>query len=159
MQEHFEINKQVDILDSFYQKFDKARLSSVCEKLSCLARDGDKLSESIFRNAGQDLARNIAAVYPKASPELIRSEGGLHVLCVGSVWLSWDILMSGFISWLKENTNIEQLSLLRLTTVMGVGAAYLASDKLKLPLQRDYSKNYKVLFNYDKCKCNVNGCS
>lgn len=134
-------------------------MASLCKKLSKLARDGDKLAESIFRKAGEDIAKSIAAVYPKASPELIQDEDGLHVLCVGSVWLSWDLLMPGFISWMKKNTNIEKLALLRLTTDLGVGAAYLVSDKLNLPLKRDYSKNYNVLFRFNKNKCSANGCS
>lgn len=159
VKEHFNITKQVEILDSFYQNFDKATVASLCKKVSVLAREGDKLSEWIFEKAGEDLAKNIAAVYPKASTELTQTSGGLHVLCVGSVWLSWDLLMTGFTSWLKHNTNIEKLSLLRLTTDLGVGAAYLASDKLNLPLLRDYSKNYNVFFRYDKNKCSSNGCS
>lgn len=106
------------------------------------------------------MARGIAAVYPKASKELTDCEGGLHVLCVGSVWLSFDLLLPGFISWLEESTNIDKLSLLKLHTEMGVGAAYLASDKLDLPLQRDYAKNYTVFYRYKRGESkNVNGCS
>lgn len=159
VQQHFNITKQVDILESFYQKFEKARISSLCKELSLLASHGDKLAESIFQKAGEDIARSIAAVYPKAAKELIQEEDGLHILCVGSVWLSWDLLMPGFISWIRKNTNIEKLALLRLTTEMGVGAAYLASDRLNLPLHRDYSKNYNVFFKYNRNQCRKNGCS
>lgn len=159
VKQYFKITKQVEILDSFYQNFDKARVSSFCKELSQLAKTGDGLSQWVFEKAGEDLAKHIAAVYPKAAPELTQAEDGLQILCVGSVWLSWDLLMTGFTSWIKQNTTIEKLSLLRLTTDLGVGAAYLASDKLSLPLKRDYSKNYNVLFRYDKNKCNLNGCS
>lgn len=159
VKQHFKITKQAEILDSFYQKFDKARIASLCKELSNLARKNDKLAEAIFYRAGQDLARSLAAVYPKASPDLTKIDGGLRILCVGSVWLSWDLLMPGFVSWIKQKTEIENLSLVKLITDLGVGAAYLASNKMHLPLQRDYSKNYNVFFMYNKKQSNTNGCS
>ncbi|KAJ8928750.1 hypothetical protein NQ314_018603 [Rhamnusium bicolor] len=148
VKEHFKINTQADILDSFYQNFDKAFIASLCKKLAVLARDGDELSQSIFKEAGTHLARSICAVYSKASPELTEREGGIHILCVGSVWLSWDLLMSGFINWLDNNTIVEKMSLMRLKTEMGVGAALMAADRLNLHLERDYFRNYTVFYQY-----------
>lgn len=156
----FQIQNQADILDSFYKNFDKSRISLMCKSLAILAREGDKLSQHIFQQAGSDLAKSIAAVAPKAAPELMNQSGGLHVVCVGSVWLSWDLLQCGFISWLQQNSRIEKLSLMRLKTEMGVGAALMASDRLNLRLDRDYSKNYDVFYLYSRGKdkiCNGNG--
>ncbi|CAH1156059.1 unnamed protein product [Phaedon cochleariae] len=156
---HFHISTQADILASFYQNFDKAHIAHLAKGLSELAKEGDALAKEIFREAGSDLARGISAVASKAANELIQQEGGLHVLCVGSVWLSWELLRPGFISWLRDNTDIQQLSLMRLETEMGVGATYLASDRLGLPLERDYSKNYRVFFKYQRGACSANGTS
>nr|XP_023029015.1 N-acetyl-D-glucosamine kinase isoform X1 [Leptinotarsa decemlineata] len=151
---HFKIEKQADILDSFYNKFDKSFIASMTKSLSELARDGDKLSQEIFREAGTHLAKSISAVVPKASPELTQQEGGIHVICVGSVWLSWDLLKLGFIDCLRKNRSVTKMTLVRLKTEMGVGAAFMAADKLNLPLARDYSKNYKAFFIYVNASCN-----
>ncbi|KAG5865861.1 hypothetical protein JTB14_031413 [Gonioctena quinquepunctata] len=147
---HFNIKTQADILESFHQNFDKANIASLAKKLADLANEGDKLSQEIFREAGSHLARSISAVVDKAAPELTERDGGIHILCVGSVWISWELLRPGFIDWIENNTSIQQMSLMKLKTEMGVGAAYMASDKLGLPLERDYSKNYKVFFKYKR---------
>lgn len=156
VKEHFKIKTQADILDSFYKDFEKAHVASLCKKLGELARDGDELALCIFSEAGTHLARNINAVVPKVAPELINKEGGIHVLCVGSVWLSWDLLRSGFVNWIENNTKIEEMSLMRLKTEMGVGAALLASDRLNLPLDRDYSKNYTIFYSYKRGVSTIN---
>lgn len=150
VKEHFKIKTQADILDSYYKNFDKAHIASLCKKLAELARSGDELALTIFSEAGTFLARNISAVVPKAAQELMQREGGIHVLCVGSVWLSWDLLRSGFVSWIEKRTAMEEMSLMRLKTEMGVGAALMASDRLHLPLERDYSKNYTIFYQYKR---------
>ncbi|KAJ8947386.1 hypothetical protein NQ318_017749 [Aromia moschata] len=156
VKEHFKIKTQADILDSFYKNFDKAYIASLCKKLVQLAREDDELSQSIFTEAGTYLARNISAVVVKAAPELTDRDGGIHILCVGSVWLSWDLLRSGFIKWMENNTSIDKMSLMKLNTEMGVGAALMASDRLHLPLERDYSKNYTVFYRYKRGVCCAN---
>lgn len=155
VQNFFQIQNQKDILDSFYQHFDKSRIALLCKSVAQLAREGDLLSQHIFKQAGADLAKNIAAVARQASKELTEREGGLHVICVGSVWLSWDLLQESFNALLQQKTEIQRLTLLRLTTEMGVGAALMASDRLNLRLERDYAKNYQVLAAF--CRCESKG--
>ncbi|KAJ8985976.1 hypothetical protein NQ317_013859 [Molorchus minor] len=150
VREHFKIKTQADILASFYKNFDKAHIASLCKKMAELARGNDELCQSVFTEAGTHLARSICAVLPKAAPELTDREGGIHILCVGSVWLSWDLLRPGFISWIENNSDIGELSLMKLNTEMGVGAALMAADRLELPLDRDYSKNYTVFYRYKR---------
>lgn len=134
----------------FYGKFDKAFISLLCKKIAELAKKGDKLAQFVFEEAGMHLAKAIAAVVKKAAKELVEREGGVHVLCVGSVWKSWDLLKPGFESWMRKNTGIKTISLMRLTQSMAVGACYMAADKASLELKRDYSKNYTVIYKYDK---------
>ncbi|XP_076257139.1 N-acetylglucosamine kinase [Rhynchophorus ferrugineus] len=156
IKDFFKIKTQCDILDIFYKDFDKSRIALVCKSLSQLAKDGDALAQLIFEQAGRHLAASISAVASRAASELTNQSGGLHVLCVGSVWLSWNLLENGFISHLKSNSSLQELSLMRLKTEMGVGAALMASDRLKLRLDRDYSKNYTVFYSYkreDVCNC------
>ncbi|VEN53300.1 unnamed protein product [Callosobruchus maculatus] len=148
VKDHFKVTNQPEVLPHFYNTFDKAFIASLCKKLTELAKNGDSLAKEIFKQAGTDLAKAISAVHKKASKELIERDGGLHVLCVGSVWLSWDLLKPGFIGFIEENTPVEKLSLMKLKVDCGVGAAYMAADKLGLHIDRDYSNNYDVFFRY-----------
>lgn len=154
---HFKIRKQPDILEYFYMNFDKAFIASLTKELSELAKSGDELAAELFRQAGAYLAKSLSAVVAKASCELLRREGGIHITCVGSVWLSWELLMPGFVEELNRKQIIDELTLIRLKTEMGTGAVYLASDLLGLPLERDYTKNYTTLYNYKKESGMCNG--
>ncbi|ERL95083.1 N-acetyl-D-glucosamine kinase [Dendroctonus ponderosae] len=151
VQQFFQIRSQADILDSFYKNFDKSRIALLCKSVAQVAREGDLLARHIFKQAGADLAKGIAAVARQAAQELTEQEGGLQVICVGSVWLSWDLLQGGFNAYLQERTDLQRLTLLRLSTEMGVGAALMASDRLHLPVERDYAKNYKVFAAFCRC--------
>ncbi|XP_072379160.1 N-acetyl-D-glucosamine kinase [Diabrotica undecimpunctata] len=156
---HFKIKTQADILDYFYANFDKAFISSLAKKLSELAtRKNDPLAQHIFSKAGTYIAKSITAVVLKANPKLTNIEGGIHITCVGSVWNSWELLKPGFLNYLAT-TDVKELTLMRLNVEHGVGAAYLASDKLGVPLDRDYSKNFKILFHYlkEESNCNTSG--
>lgn len=151
---YFKVENQFDLLDLYYPNMDKPHVASLCKELSEIARNGDELAKYIFERAGADLARSINAVVQKAQPQLLGRKGGVHVLCVGSVWLSYDLLENGFVGYLNAHGSIKEMSLLRLLTQMGVGAALMASDHLGLELKRDYEKNYKVFHHYVKeSKC------
>jgi len=152
--EHFQVKDKMDLMGFFYTKFDKAFIAALCKKIAGGANDGDLLSKHIFEMAGAHIARSISAVVPKASPELVGRDGGIHVLCVGSVWLSWNLLKPGFVKYLEEDGRVQGLSLLKIKTTIAVGAAFMACDKLGLSVTRDYSKNYEVFFKYQKCMKN-----
>lgn len=150
IKEHFNVENKEDLLEHFYTKFDKAFIASLCQKLALCAREGDELSLELFKEAGEHLARAVSVVSSKASDELKNCEGGLHVLCVGSVWLSWSLLKPGFVSYILNKSNIHALCLMRLTTTMAIGAAYMAADRLNINLPRDYEKNYEILDRINK---------
>lgn len=150
LKSYFKIEHIQDFLNIYYADFDKAKIAGVCKDLAALATSGDKLCQMVFEEAGSDLARAIAAVAPKASNELKTCQGGVHVLCVGSVWLGWDLLKPGFISYLEKNSDISEISLLRASTSLALGAAYMAADKHNVTIKRDYTKNYNVFFKYTK---------
>lgn len=50
----------------------------------------------------RDLASHLAAMLDDISPELVDAPGGLPVVCVGSVWKSWDLLRTGFVTELRK---------------------------------------------------------
>lgn len=154
--EHFQIESHLDLLDIFYTNFDKPSISSLCKRIADGGNDGDQLCKNIFEEAGMFLARALSAVIPKASKELTDRDGGIHILCVGSVWLSWHLLQSGFVKYLQNNTNINELSLMRIKTTAAIGAAYMAVDKYNINLRRDYTKNYDIFYTYKRQgSCNI----
>lgn len=75
---------------------------------------------------------------------------GLQVVCVGSVWLSWDLLRPGFEEQLKDTSlcHVKKLSLVKTTRNSSVGAAYLAAHLIHLDLPYSYSENYEVFYEY-----------
>ncbi|XP_017780828.1 PREDICTED: N-acetyl-D-glucosamine kinase [Nicrophorus vespilloides] len=152
--DHFKVETSVDLLDHMYTKFDKAFMASLCKKLADAARNGDELSQHIFRRAGVHLAKGITAVASNAAKELKEREGGLQILCVGSVWYSWELLKDGFLEQLERQTVVEKLSLLKIKTTIAVGAAYMASDRLGLDLKKHYDDNYETFYTYNKFPSN-----
>ncbi|XP_044755629.1 N-acetyl-D-glucosamine kinase isoform X2 [Coccinella septempunctata] len=157
VQEYFDIVNQPDLLNIFYGPFCKAKIAGFCKEVSKLAGLGDPLAIHIFQEAGRYIAKSISAVYPKASPELTDRVEGLQVACVGSVWLSWCFLKEGFVRHIENNTDIDKLLLIRVISPGGLGAAYMACDKLKIDVSRNYEENYEILFRYERnrssCKC------
>lgn len=149
---HFNIKTHMELLDHAYTRFDKAFMASLCKKIAAGANEGDALARHVFHLAGRDLAKGLAAVLPKAHPTLTSREGGIHILCVGSVWLSWNLLRPGFIEHMNSIPEIRELSLMKICTTIAVGAAYMASDRLKIPIRKQYNKNYEVFFRYKSCK-------
>lgn len=73
-------------------------------------------------------------------------------MCVGSVWLSWDLLKQGFLKELDCSNVKFGLNLKRLTEKMAFGAVYLAADTIDYDLPRDYTKNYEIFHCYQQKK-------
>lgn len=151
IQKHFSIKSRADIVEHCYGKFQKAFFSGLCLRLSEGATAGDPLCIQLFKDAGKQLAKMVYALLPSVSDELIKS-GFLNIVCVGSVWLSWELLKNGFTTELSQFSIPYELKLMKLTQSMGNGAAYLAADSVKFELPRDYSKNYELFYNYTACR-------
>lgn len=141
VKKHFQIETRYDLLDHCYAKFDKAFFASLCEKLSHLASKGDQLSLHLFEDAGRYLAKATTALLPHVSDELLHN-GNLNIVCVGSVWKSWNLLKDGYSKEVAKSTHKFGLNLITLTQAMAIGAAYLAADSIKFDLPRNYSHNY-----------------
>lgn len=156
IKEHFSVETRLDLLDHCYAKFNKSTFAGLCQKMATAANSGDSLCQQIFTRAGSLLARSVIALLPNVKPDLVKT-GDLSVVCVGSVWKSWDLMTSGF---LKEINKVEipyNISLKKLTVDMAVGAVYLAADdNKKYDIKRDYSKNCEVFHCFSKNKA-VNG--
>lgn len=81
-----------------------------------------------------------------------KENGGLHVVCVGSVWKSWDLLKEGFLNQLNSyNSNgvhVEEFTLVVLENTVALGGVYLIAKKLNYNYPFDYEHNYKELYHY-----------
>ena len=76
------------------------------------------------------------------------TSGGLPVVCIGSVWKSWDLLKPGFLKELSENGDrIEEISLLHLKVPMATGACYLGADVASAKITRNYSDNTSAFYH------------
>lgn len=148
--EYFDIKTRFDLLEHCYTKFDKSYFAGLCQRLSQAAVQGDQLSQWLFSEAGRVLARHVIALFPKVDSKLLSEPGGLPVLCVGSVWSSWEFLKPGFVGELKEAApELKRLSLLHLTTSVATGSVYLAAKEINFDLPRNYAKNHEIFFTYN----------
>nr|CAD7602260.1 unnamed protein product [Timema genevievae] len=149
---HFNVETRFDLLDHCYSNFEKSKYAGLTKLLSEGANQGDALCLWLFARAGEMLFKHISALYSMADKSLLQESGGLSVVCVGSVWLSWEHLKPGFTGHCShpEMPVIPELTLLRLTTSMAAGATYLAAKEIDLDLPRNYQANYTVFFHY-KC--------
>ena len=103
------------------------------------AKKGDPLCLSVFKEAGQQLAKHIMAVSDKSDAD--KFPNGLTVVCMGSVWKSWDLLSQSFIETLKPT--LDKFKLLRLVQLTGngtVGAAVVGARDSGFTVPIDYDK-------------------
>ncbi|XP_015705646.2 N-acetyl-D-glucosamine kinase [Coturnix japonica] len=82
--------------------FRKPKSPGFCVKVAEGAVAGDSLCRHVFRQAGELLGRHVVAVLPHVHESLFRGELGLPIVCVGSVWKSWELLRDGFIGSLHR---------------------------------------------------------
>jgi len=148
---YFNVETRYDLLDHCYAKFDKAYFAGLCANLAEAATNGDAFCIDLFEEAGRYLAKATLALLPKVSEKLIYS-GDFNVVCVGSVWKSWNLLKAGYSKEITKGEYTFGLNLLHLTQAMALGAAYIAADSIKFNLPRDYSNNYEIFHYYPKIK-------
>jgi N-acetylglucosamine kinase len=64
---------------------------------------------------------------PNFADGLLSQPGGLPVVCIGSVWKSWDLLRAGFMDELANHAGgrIDQVSLLPKVTIFVTCTVYI----------------------------------
>lgn len=149
IREHFSVKTRLDLLDHCYAKFDKSFFAMLCLKLAKAAHEGDEMSMKLFSDAGRSIAKSIIAMLPNVHPDLIE-DGVCTVVCVGSVWKSYDLLKAGFCKEMDSHKIGFDLRFIQLTSSMALGAVYLAADDTDMVLPRDYTKNYSIFYTYNK---------
>ncbi|XP_041369762.1 N-acetyl-D-glucosamine kinase-like [Gigantopelta aegis] len=148
---YFKVTERGQLLNSFYAKFDKSHIAGLCKELAMAAiKNKDKLVCHIFKEAGEILAKHIVAVGPHIDKKLLVCKGGLHIVCMGSVWKSWELLKPGFLGVLEQkgqDVGIKEISLMTLNVSGAVGAAALSAKHIDITLPIDYSSNADVFFH------------
>ncbi|KAL7302026.1 hypothetical protein TKK_0005260 [Trichogramma kaykai] len=151
MRSYFDVQDQQGMLPHLYANFNKCKFAMFTKELALGCDRGDPLCLLLFYEAGLMLAKHVNAITCKAHNDLKTEKGGLKVICVGSVWKSWDYLKPGFIEELHKSGNVDELTLLRLTTSAALGACYIAADKLNCStLHKTYKSNTEKFYHYKR---------
>ncbi|KAF6105010.1 N-acetylglucosamine kinase [Phyllostomus discolor] len=151
---YFQVPDRLGILVHLYRDFDKCRFAGFCRKIAEGAQQGDPLSRYIFRKAGEMLGRHVVAVLPEIDPVLFKGEIGLPILCVGSVWKSWELLKEGFLLALTQGREIQaqncfsSFTLMKLRYSSALGGASLGARHIGHLLPMDYSANAVAFYSH-----------
>ena len=155
MLEYFAIADKDGMLDVFYKAFEKARVAGFARVLAGAAASGDAFCASLFVEAGGLLGSMARSLAPslRATP----GEGdisGLDIVCVGSVWKSWELLKPGFLASVGApfhsgggGGRIVSYRLLRLTQTSALGAAWKGALDAGVQLPLDWAANTEVMFD------------
>ncbi|XP_078410950.1 N-acetyl-D-glucosamine kinase isoform X1 [Cetorhinus maximus] len=154
MYNYFQVSNRMALLTHLYRTFEKSKIAGFCRRLAEGAAAGDHLSCHIFRSAGQELARHVVAVLPHADKRLLEGELGLPIVCVGSVWNSWNFLRDGFMEVLKEarqkpmGRNLYKFTMMKLKYSSALGAASLGARHIGHNLPMNYAENVDIFFQH-----------
>lgn len=142
---HFQLKDRFDIIPHCYENFAKSKFAGLCRYIAEGAEQGDQLSQYFFEENGRQLASHLTAMARVMNPELRQAQGGLPVVCIGSVWKSWKFLEKGFMSELAKGRDlIPAIQLLRLKVPAALGACYLGADKAGISLPKNYVDNTEI---------------
>ncbi|KAM9183724.1 N-acetyl-D-glucosamine kinase-like [Dugong dugon] len=151
---YFHVQDRQGILTHLHRDFDKGRFAGFCRPIAEGAQQGDPLSQYIFRKAGEILGRHIVAVLPQIDPILFQQQMGLPIVCVGSVWKSWELLREGFLSALikgresQAQNSFSRFTLMKLRQSSALGGASLGAKNIGHLLPMDYKTNVVAFYSY-----------
>lgn len=72
------------------------------------------------------------------------------MICVGSVWKSWEYMKDAFLNEIHDSKSVDELSLLRLTVSAAVGASYVAAEQINWAFPKPYEKNVEQFYHYKR---------
>ncbi|KAF3836924.1 hypothetical protein F7725_004388 [Dissostichus mawsoni] len=155
MYEYFQVSDLLGMLPHLYTNFQKSHFAGFCKKLAEGAKAGDALCQHVFTQAGRVLAKHVEAVLPAAKEPLLNGDLGLPILCVGSVWKSWEPMKPGFTEVLDKVASSDKFkgrfhgySLLSLQQSSALGGASLGAQGIGAALTLDYKANAKVFYQH-----------
>ena len=159
--------------------FSKSRVAGFARVLADLAcgigsadSNGDAFCRWLFAEAGRHLGSFARTLAPhlRAAPGEGASPNvdGFTIVCVGSVWKSWDLLREGFVAAAtapfhqlpgvsraalevmpaSARGRISSFRLVRLTRSSALGAAWTAARRSGVDVPLDFDANVEVLFEH-----------
>ncbi|XP_015604181.1 N-acetyl-D-glucosamine kinase isoform X2 [Cephus cinctus] len=147
----FHVADRHALLSHLYSNFEKVSFAKFAKEIATGCENKDPLCLDIFRENGEYLAMHVIALAKKAHNDLLLSPGGLKVICVGSVWKSWNFIKTGFTEAIHASNIIDELTLHHLTTSSAIGACYLAADHVKeIRLKKNYANNIDSFYHYKR---------
>lgn len=145
---YFEVEDNTGFMEIFYAKSDARKVAGFCVEVAKGAtKVKDGLCLHLFYEAGRYLAKHITAQLSSIDEKILSAPEGLQIVCVGSVFKSWELLQKGFMQVLQEcksKKNLKNISLLRLNQSVAVGAAFHGARSVNQILPLEYSKNATV---------------
>uniref|UniRef100_A0A8C6FBL5 Uncharacterized protein n=1 Tax=Monodon monoceros TaxID=40151 RepID=A0A8C6FBL5_MONMO len=141
---YFQVSDQLGILTHLY--LINAGLLGFAVKIAGGAQEVPPLSCYTFRKTGWMLGRHAMAILPGIDQVLFQQETGLLILCVGSLWKSWELLKEDFLLALTQGRDPGSELLLYLhpdeaVALLFTGRGSLGFRHMQHPLLMDYRVN------------------
>ena len=100
------------------------------------------------------LASHLAALLPHVDASSAAADGGLKVICIGSVWKSWNMFRDAFLDELNALGGahaglLRSMTLLRPRADASVGAALRVAASYGVRVQIDYAELTEVMHAMD----------
>jgi N-acetylglucosamine kinase len=131
---YFGLAAPAGMLDVMYGAgFKKDRVAGFAVEVCTLGARGDAFCACIVARAGRELGAHVRSMARRSSSSSSSSSSGaasaqppLSIVCVGSVWKSWELLKGAFVRAACAGGHVRAFRLLRLTESSAVGAAWQA---------------------------------
>ncbi|XP_033324976.1 N-acetylglucosamine kinase isoform X2 [Megalopta genalis] len=144
----FKVASREEILPHWYANFNKTKLANFTMEVVTGCKKEDLLSLHLMKEAGEILAEHVVALAKKAPRALKLANGGLKIICVGSVWKSWIYIKDSFLNKIHDSNALDELSLYHLTVSAAIGACYSAAEKINWAFPKPYNKNSEIFYHY-----------
>ncbi|XP_015439368.1 PREDICTED: N-acetyl-D-glucosamine kinase isoform X2 [Dufourea novaeangliae] len=146
----FNASDRKDMLQHLYVNFEKSKFAGFAKQIAIGCEEKDPLCIHLMKENGVLLAKHVVALARKAHSTLKLGHGGLQIICVGSVWKSWEHMKDAFLNEIHDSNVIDELTLLRLTTSAAVGACYVAAEKIDWAFTKPYKDNVETFYHYNR---------
>ncbi|XP_078033347.1 N-acetylglucosamine kinase isoform X2 [Augochlora pura] len=144
----FKIADKKELVPHWYANFNKTKIANFTMEIVTGCEKEDLLSLHLMKDAGEVLAQHIVALAKKAPTALKLANGGLKIVCIGSVWKSWIYIKDGFLNKIYDSNAVDEFSLYHLTVSAATGACYSAAEKINWAFPKPYDNNTEIFYHY-----------